>query len=169
MENEELITLLSYISYSIKKDNSYDKVLGLFKRSDRITCRVKDKTAITDYLTKLEDNQFDKEQFIKYVKHTDILIFEFKKLFGDNPTKEEINDFFNVKTAKTFRRSYQDFYITWLIFNSINFEDINIDKDVIKNKIHKMLCLLRNSENKIVDEEYFLNFIKELNETIGYN
>ena len=169
MENEELITLLSYISYSINKDKSYDKVLGLFKRIDRITCRVKDKTAITDYLTKLEDNQSDKEQFVKYVKHTDYLIFEFKKLFGDNPTKDEINDFFNVKKAKTFRRSYQDFYITWLIFNSIDFANIAIDKENIKNKIHKMLCLLRNAENKIVDEEYFLNFINELNKTIGFN
>src|SRR5690606_8420443 len=56
MENEELITILSYIIFNLKKFNSYEKVLGLFLRIDRITCRIKNKTALTDFLTKLDDN-----------------------------------------------------------------------------------------------------------------
>lgn len=166
MENEELVTILSYILHHINKDKTYDKVLGLFSRVDRITCRLKNKTAISDFLTKLEGSANEKETFLKSIDRTEHLILELQKLFNNSPTKEDINNFFNVKNSKTFRRSYQDFYITWLILNSLS---TDLDEKSIpetKSDIREMLILLRNANNKEVTQEYFNEFIKKLNSKV---
>ncbi|WP_448606697.1 DUF262 domain-containing protein [Paenimyroides ceti] len=159
MENEELITILSYVIFNLKKFNSYDKVLGLFLRIDRITCRIKNKTALTDFLTKLDDNNIDKELFLESISKTEELINSFGDLFDSPLSKEILNDFFNVKKSKTFRRSYQDFYITWLVLYSKN--DV-WNKDQIKDTIREMLITLKNVNNVDVDEAYFDAFKNKL-------
>jgi len=164
MENEELITLLAYISYSIDKD-SLDKILGTFKRIDRITCRIKDKNIITDYLNRLEDNNTEKEVFLDYINKTGELIKKFGTLFDLPLNKDTLTPFFNVKRSKTFRRSYQDFYITWLILNNTDFENTN--KNTIKENINKILCLLKNADGNDVDNDYYISFIQEINIIVG--
>ncbi len=166
MENEELITTLSYMLHQIEKDGTYEKVLGLFRRVDRITCRLKNKTAITDFLIKLDENILEKEMFLKSIFETEKLISLFAKLFYNNPTKEDLNKFFNVKNAITFRRSSQDFYITWLVLNSYkkNFKEDQIS--TVKQDIQSLLFKLRNVNNDIVDETYFDDFIVDLNKIV---
>lgn len=158
MENEELITLLSYIDYSMSKD-SYEKVLGTFKRIDRITCRIKDKNTISDYLVRLDENSSEKELFLDYINKTDKKISSFGTLFN-SLDKETLNSFFNVKNSQTFRRSYQDFYIVWLVLHNRTITSDN--KEDIKQLIKEFLCMLRNTEGKDVDEQYYNNFEKKL-------
>lgn len=155
MENEELVTLLSYIDYQLNKV-SYDKILGMFKRIDRITCRIKDKNSITDYLMHLEDDTNEKKCFINSIMKTDEKISEFGKLFDNNLNKDTLNTFFNIKKSQTFRRSYQDFYIVWLILHDLNITNNN--KECIKQNILTTLSLLRNVNKDKVDELYFHNF-----------
>lgn len=166
MENEELITLLTYIDYAMDKD-SYDKVLGTFKRIDRITCRVKDKNTITDYLMRLEDNDSEKNIFLEYLDKTNKKINDFGTLFDENLSRETLNLFFNVKGSLTFRRSYQDFYIVWIVLHSTVVNSEN--KELVKKSIHKMLCLLRNVDNQDVNEEYYNNFETQLQSLIKGN
>jgi hypothetical protein len=163
MENEELITILTYLSLQIEKEESYEKTLGLFKRSDRITCRLKNKTALTDYLVKLDENVSEKELFLNSLTKTEELIKLFGGLFDTFPTKEQVNSFFNVKNSKIFRRSYQDFYITWMVLVSLDKDFILKEPNKTKDLILKLLRKLRNADNQIVDENYFENFLKELN------
>ena len=163
MENEELITILSYIVYNLQKYNSYDKVLGLFLRIDRITCRIKNKSALTDFLSKLYEDSSEKDLFIKSIGITENLIKAFGELFGSVLSKETLNDFFNVKKSKTFRRSYQDFYITWLVLYSKNDK---WDKERIKSVIVKMLTDLKNGKNVQVDKAYFDTFKSSLDSII---
>jgi hypothetical protein len=166
MENEELVTILSFIVHHINKDKTYDKVLGLFPRVDRITCRIKNKTAITDFLIRLEDNITEKELFLTSINRTENLIIKLEELFNNKPNKDELNLFFNVKNSKTFRRSYQDFYITWLILNSLK-SDVNATTiPMIKNDIREMLISLRNGNNEVVDQKYFDDFIEKLNSKV---
>lgn len=162
MENEELITLLSYIDYAMSKD-SYDKVLGTFKRIDRITCRIKDKNTISDYLIRLEDNSSEKELFLHYIDETDKRISSFGTLF-DSLDKETLSGFFNVKNSQIFRRSYQDFYIVWLVLHNKLINQSN--KEDIKQLIKELLCLLRNTDGREVDETYYINFERKLQESI---
>lgn len=166
MENEELITTLSYLLHQIEKDGTYERVLGLFRRVDRITCRLKNKTAITDFLIKLDENNIEKEIFLKSIIETEKLILLFTRLFDINPTKEDLNKFFNVKNAITFRRSSQDFYISWLVLYSYrnNFKENQIS--TVKQDIQSLLFKLRNVNNDIVDETYFDNFIDDLNKIV---
>ena len=162
MENEELITLLAYIDYAMSK-NSYDKVLGTFKRIDRITCRIKDKNTISDYLNRLEDNSSEKDVFLSYIDKTDKKIEEFGTLF-ETLNKDTLNVFFNVKDSKTFRRSYQDFYIVWMVLHNRSIDSDN--KDDIKQLIKELLCLLRNTSNGEVDEAYHNSFVEKLQQAI---
>ncbi len=163
MENEELITILSYIIFQLEKDKTYEKVLGLFLRSDRITCRIKNKSAITDFLSKLDENIIDKHLFIKSIEKTSELIIRFGTLFGKNVSKEIVNEFFNVKKSKTFRRSYQDFYITWLVIYSKHKE---WDDHLISETIIEMLIDLKNGRNIKVDKLYFHNFKSRLDSIV---
>ncbi len=159
MENEELITILSYVIFNLKRFNSYEKVLGLFLRIDRITCRIKNKTALTDFLSKLDENNIDKELFLESISKTEELINSFGNLFETQISKDVLNDFFNVKNSKTFRRSYQDFYITWLV---LYFKNDTWNKDQIKNTIREMLITLKNANNVEVDKAYFDAFKHKL-------
>ena len=162
MENEELVTLLTYIDYAMSKD-SYDKVLGTFKRIDRITCRIKDKNTITDYLIRLEDNSSEKELFLSYIDRTEKKIEEFGTLF-ESLSKDTLNNFFNIKNSKTFRRSYQDFYIVWMILHNKTINSKNSAE--IKQSIKEVLCLLRNVNNQNVDDAYFDKFEQKLQSLI---
>lgn len=158
MENEELITILSYISYHGRL-NSYEKILGFFNRQDRITCRLKNKTGMTDFLSKLEKEANEKIIFVKCIEKTDRLINYFGNLFIETPNKELLNKFFNVKQALTFRRSYQDFYIIWLILDSISLSEENDFKESLLSDIRSLLCMLRNVNGVSVNEKYLNDFI----------
>lgn len=168
MENEELVTILSYIIHVINREGSYEKVLGLFLRSDRITCRLKNKSAITDYLNKLEDNYHERESFLKSIDRTESLIVKFGEMIGGELSKEAVNTFFNVKKSKTFRRSFQDFYITWLILDSWEKRNLDGNLDDVRTDIRDLLVLLKNVDSVNVDENYFDNFIIKLNSKTVY-
>ena len=72
------------------------KILGFFNRQDRITCRLKNKTGMTDFLSKLEKEANEKIIFVKCIEKTDRLINYFGNLFIETPNKELLNKFFNV-------------------------------------------------------------------------
>lgn len=163
MENEELITILSYLIYHLDKGDPYNKVLGLFLRIDRITCRIKNKSSITDFLTKLDENSVDKYLFLDSIEKTRKLIKDFGNMFDSEVRKDDITDFFNVKKSRSFRRSYQDFYITWLV---LNYKQESADATTIKKIIKEMLVLLKNANNVIVNEVYFEKFSKKLESII---
>ena len=160
MENEELITLLTYIDFVLTKENSYNKVLGMFKRIDRITCRVKRKESITEYLGNLEDSSLERDAFLRQLDETERKIKFFGSLFDDGGSKASVNEFINVKKATKFRRSYQDFYIVWIVLHYSM--DVIGDKYVIKENISSVLKLLRNANNETVDDAYYARFEKEL-------
>jgi hypothetical protein len=164
MENEELITILAYVSYSLVNSN-IEKVLGLFKRIDRVTCRLKNKTALTEFLNKFEDNVNLKNDFLNYLNKTDQLISLFGKMISPNLDKNSLTDFFNLKESKGFRKSFQDFYILWLVLNTIEIENLDIEnqKDGIIESVHELLGDLRNIDNNEMDTKYFNKFIDKLN------
>lgn len=166
MENEELISLLSYIDYTMD-NGSYEKVLGTFKRIDRITCRIKDKNSLSEYLMHLEDNITEKEKFLKYVQKTDEKIHNFSKLFDTDLCKDTLNNFFNLKRTKIFRRSNQDFYIVWILLHNRTITDDN--KAEIKSMIQEILGELRNIGEKEVDDKYYDDFVTKLNDKIINN
>lgn len=162
MENEELLTILSYIVYNSKKD-SFDKIIGFFKTQERVTCRLVYKAGLTDFLEKLEKEAAEKYAFIKSIKETDLLIEKLNELFEFNGDKEKLNLFLNVRKNRTFRRSLQDFYIIWLML--VSYKKIEVQKDQFKilNDITEMLAIFRNVNNDLIDEKFVPDYLKRLN------
>jgi hypothetical protein len=162
MENEELITILSYIKYNSLKE-SFTNVLGFFSRKDRVTCRIKNKAGLGDFLNKLDTVAIEKETFLNCIENTNTLIIAIKKLLGNSPNKESLNSLFNVKGSKIFRRSYQDFYIMWILLVSYNNEEIEKLDPSFFDILKENLGLLRNVNNYVVEENYLENFLSKLN------
>ncbi len=160
MENEELMTLLTYIDAKLESED-YSKILGSFQRMDRLTLRIYDKSSVTRYLEGLGKNLTEKEFFLHYVDETDKKIRLLGEILSDNIDKEQLNDFFNVKHRANFRRSNQDFYISWIVLHYACKASCE-DKESIREDILRLLKLLRNADNTNIDEAYFDTFTKEL-------
>lgn len=156
MQNEEMMIILAFITYTSKPFD--EGVIGFFQRRDRITCRLKDKKGLGDFLNNLDLNPLEKNKFLMSIDKSVGLIQKFATLFGDSPTKEQINDFLNIKTATNFKRSLQDFYVIWLLIDNIPTSNFSLRKDDIKNAIRHLLTLLRNTDGKIVDPDYVEDF-----------
>ncbi len=160
MENEELMTLLTYIDAKLESED-YSKILGSFQRLDRLTLRIYDKSSVTRYLEGLGKNLTEKESFIRYIDETNKKIKLLGEILSDDIDKDKLNDFFNVKHGATFRRSSQDFYISWIVLHYASKASCN-DKDMIREDILRLLKLLRNADNKEMNTAYFDNFTTEL-------
>lgn len=159
MLNEELITILAYICYVQETNQSIKDVIGFFPRQDRITCRLKNKKALTDFLVNdIDSNELTKRKFLSSIKKTEQMIVLFGSLFGENPTKESVNHVLNVKRSRTFRRSLQDFYVAWIIMDKIPVSHFSNHSREILSDIITILSLLRNSSESLVDDVYMRNF-----------
>ncbi|MBN8697695.1 MAG: DUF262 domain-containing protein [Bacteroidetes bacterium] len=164
MENEEMVTILSFICYNnLNRPN--EEIIGFFPRQDRITCRLKNKKYLGDYLLNLDNNEYEKELFLNSIEKTKTIINYFSILFDNAPTKEKINEFLNVKYNPTFRRSLQDFYVIWLVLDNVCSEKVLENKNDLKADIKLLLELLKNSNNETVNVQYFESFKKRLKET----
>ncbi|MBL4594920.1 MAG: hypothetical protein JKX68_14065, partial [Flavobacteriales bacterium] len=157
MLNEELLIILSYICYN-HKYNPSDEIIGFFLRNDRITCRLKDKKAMNDFLINLDGNEILKNNFMSSISKTNDMIDRFGELFGDDLSKDKINIYLNVKNSKTFRRSLQDFYLIWLILDDISDQSFKLKGAQILDDIRLLLSKLKNSDDATVNEEYLSNF-----------
>lgn len=164
MHNEELIVILSYICYTNLVNMKFTDVIGFFPRQDRITCRLKNKKALSNFLVNdIDTNEIVKKDFLSSINKTENIIKLFGSLFGE-VSKESVNKILNVKKSKTFRRSLQDFYVIWFVLDKISEKHFIDKKKEILDNIVLILSLLRNSAGEIVDESYNIKFHKKLNE-----
>lgn len=163
MENEEFITILSYLLYNrtLKTPN---KIIGFFKRNNEVTCRLQYKTGLTDFLQRLENEANEKSQFIKSINATNNQILELEKYLcasdSDNDNaKLRLNELLNVSHKPIYRRSLQDFYVLWL--KLANYSENVLTNDKI-DAVIDVLKRFRNVENLSVDKTYIDNLEIEL-------
>lgn len=160
MQNEELITILSYLCYTYRKGDGFEKVLGFYPRLEKFTCRIKTKSAITTVLDSFENKNIEKEIFLKSIDKTEFIINIIKNVLLDgNPSKDAFNKILNKKEITRFSRSYQEFYILWEILMNVEKDDCINRCSELKTDTDQMLCLLKNTEEKVVDDNYVNNFI----------
>ena len=171
MQNEELITILSYISYSLSKNEEVTKILGFYLRLNKFTCRLKTKSYISSLLDSLSDKPAIKESLLYHIDETDRIINSIGTiLMNNNITKENFNDLLNVRKSPIFSRSNQDFYILWIILRKIDDKVMVARKDEILCDIKKMLSLLKNVDEKELDDRYSQEYVMTLNAiTSKYN
>lgn len=171
MQNEELITILTYISYSLSKSEDVTKILGFYLRLNKFTCRLKTKSYISTLIENISDRPSEKELFLCHIDETERIINNIGTyLLDNNITKERFNDLLNVKETPIFSRSNQEFYILWIILRKISNSVMEARKDEVKEDIKKMLSLLKNVDEIELDEKYAEQYVKSLYEiTNKYN
>ncbi|MEZ8093324.1 DUF262 domain-containing protein [Photobacterium swingsii] len=161
MYNEELITVLSYVHYMNRKGS--DSVIGLFPRKDTITCRVKDKKGLTNFLIELDNMAREKEEFIDSITSISSMINNLETWLDGGLDKDKFNKFLNVKNRSNFRRSLQDFYILWVVLIHVNPKSNKIEE--LKFDLQKVLIKRINIDDKKIDDSYvneFNDLIKSL-------
>lgn len=168
MENEELVTILAYLCYNNSKTNDFRNVLGFYHRMKKFTCRLKNKSALTNVLDSFEEKPFEKARFLKSLDKTEEIINMIKnELLDEETTKESFNKILNVKNLTRFSRSYQEFYVLWEILMNVDPAKIIDFKAELISDIEMMFKLLKNVDEIEVEEKYVSNFIKKLNGVRG--
>ena len=163
MQNEELITILTYISYSLSKSDEVTKILGFYLRLNKFTCRLKTKSYISTLVENLSDRPAEKELFLYHIDETERIIKSIGSILLDNDiTKEHFNELLNVKGSANFSRSNQDFYILWVILRKISDNVMKSRKDEVVGDIKKMLSLLKNVDEKELDDKYSTEYVNTL-------
>ena len=159
MNNEELITMLSYICYR----GDYDNSLGVYLRDEKLNCRIREKKSISLLLEELSIHEIKKKEFLESVEHVSTFINNLSTLLGSGDKRSNLNQLFSVDR----RRSLVDFYMLYLLLEKIktpeiekvNLQDLKIDFSTVQN-------LLRNAEGEIVNENYLDKFHSTLQSLI---
>lgn len=153
MDNEEFLTSLSYLTYNCLDENlGFDKVIGFFQRINGITCRLKYKTGLTEFLVKLENEAIEKANFLEAVNKTSAIITAIKKFYNNSDLKDNLNGLLNVEDKERYRRSLQDFYIMWIIL--LSFKDYDIMNDKKSKEISNLLGEFRNIKQVTINEQF---------------
>lgn len=166
MQNEELITILSYLCYNNIKTGDINKILGFYPRLEKFTCRLKTKYYLTDLLESFEFKPTEKEAFLESIHKTEDIIKMIQNiLLNGDATKDSFNSILNIKKLQRFSRSYQEFYILWILLYDLSIDVVEMHKSELLHDITKMFSLLKNIDDKTVDKEYVANFLLHLNNT----
>ena len=92
MQNEELITILSYLCFSHKNGEPLTKILGFYPRMKKFTCRLKVKSMLTTVLENLEDKPTERDKFLEAINQTERIInFIRDFILNGEATKESFN------------------------------------------------------------------------------
>ena len=145
------------------RGDDFDKVLGFYPRLNKFTCRLKTKLTLTNILESLEDKPMERETFMRAIDKTEeIIIFIKDGLLSGDATKDTFNNILDVKNLKTFVRTNQEFYILWEILLGANLNKARSNAESLLNDINVLLNLLKNTEEKPVDNNYVSNFTSSL-------
>lgn len=102
MENEEMITVLSYLDH-LESTNSPIKGVEFYLKQDRLNSRITNKSGISNFLNSLDSNPAKKNEFVDSINNTKTFIDKINLLLGDSNDKlSELNDMFNVKKHHCF-------------------------------------------------------------------
>lgn len=168
MQNEELITILAYLCYDNFKTHDFQNVLGFYPRLKKFTCRLKNKSALTNILENFEFQPLEKERFLKAIDKTEQIILLIRNEFLEGSArKESFNKILNIKNLSRFSRSYQEFYVLWTILMNVDETKIASLKAELVSDIEMMFKLLKNVSEKEVDDEYVKDFVEKMNTVRG--
>jgi hypothetical protein len=166
MENEELITILSYIDYC-QYDNDYSEIraIDFYPKQDRLNCRVNNKRNITSLLYSFEEQFIKKRLFLESINRIECFIDNLKLILDGEDYKSSLNALLNIRNVSSFTRSMQDLYVIWAVLNNANADKIVSDTAGVKHDIQGILRNFKNVNNKKIDANYFNGFMELVQET----
>lgn len=154
MENEELLTSLTFFEYA-ELTNDSRKALDIYQKTERLNARVNNKAYISSTLLTITEKQGQgKDKFIEALKNVKSFIKKLKYVLLDRDCSKdelfpylerELNEVFKAgKNPKYFRRTMQDIYMTWYLIHEINFEMIKFHRVQIKSELQSLFNYFKN-------------------------
>lgn len=176
MINEEMYTILSYLSYKNNYENIKEKnIFDIYQKGKRINFRIQNKKDLTRILELASKDNECKKNFLASIKNVESFIKKLRLiLLTENIGNDNVNEYlkndlsliFKVKANST-RRSLQDFYALWYIIQPLNIEMIRKNREVIKEELQVVFTFMKEiPENSLND---FLNRVNNFNEKYRVN
>lgn len=161
MINEEIYTILAYLSYKNNYENiKENSIFDIYQKGQRINFRIQNKKDLTKILESASKYDDKKKQFLDSIKSVESFIRKLRLiLVSDNVESEKINDYlknelnliFKVRANST-RRSLQDFYALWYIIQPLNIQMIRRNREIIKEELQVMFTFMKDiPENSLSD------------------
>lgn len=158
MQNEELITSLIFLDYFQNKREIDRKHLDIYQKRDRINARISEKGYISQLLSDISENDFEKSKFFESIKSTESLIKKIKFILLDKDIiKDELFDYLKNELdivykgsseVKYYQRKMQDFYILWYLINDLNLEMVKFHRLKMKSEITEIFKFMKNIPNE---------------------
>lgn len=167
MLNQELITILAIASSFLNSGKEIDHIFTFVARINSVTCRIKDKSSLTQYLVGLDSINSEKDRFLNVLKNLDCKLDLLKEFLQGQDRAEYLDKVFNYKNHPRYFRRSQEFYIFWLLFDSVSLDKINNFCDNHMKIVTDVLKILKPStEESEFDSDkrasYILDKIKQM-------
>lgn len=161
MINEEMYTILSYLSYK----NNYEQIkesdiFDIYQRGQRINFRIQNKRDITRILEEISKDDIKKSKFSSSINQVESFIKKLRLILVNENVedenlkgylKNELNKIFGVKANST-RRSLQDFYALWYIIQPLNIEMIKKNREKIKEDLELIFIFMKDIPDNSLED-----------------
>ncbi len=164
MRNEELITILTYLSYTQLTKSSaqapIDNIVDVFRTPLGIGVRIKQKAAVTlmmDMAT-ISSDMKEKEEIAEAVKKTEAFIRKVRTILinkdaeDDTFLDKQLTSLFNVAGRHWYVRRNHDFYALWYLLYDITPEVAIRRRDEIRKDLNELLRSMKK-ESKEAETE----------------
>ncbi|EMR9002477.1 DUF262 domain-containing protein [Yersinia enterocolitica] len=173
MENEEMISVLAYLQY-IKKHDEKTSGVEFYLKQDRLSCRISNKSAITNFLQGLDEDLNKKTLFSYCIEDIDTFIRKLRHVLvsgvdkmEDAELSNELNDLINIKKSSGFKRTLQDIYLLWMVLSEIELGSVIINHESIKEDLLSLIKKMKNVTNEKVDEGFLKGFTGDIKSVIN--
>jgi hypothetical protein len=154
MENEELLTALTFLEYS-KRINDPRKTFDVYQKKERLNARVGSKGYISALLLQISENdEKAKEEWAGAFSSIKSFVTKLKTILLDRDKdkvelqkylSDELDSIFKAnKTTRYFRRTIQDFYLMWHLISDLNLDIVKTNRLVIKEDLKKLFIFMKS-------------------------
>lgn len=168
MQNEELLTILTFIHYS--KEYFNIDIIDKYTKENNIQIRLKNKDQLTSLLRQSEKDIKITENFKNSLKETKNFVEKIKLILLDKNIENiieleeyldsELNLLFNLIIRKGVKRTLKNFYLLWGCLEDIPLAMVKEYRHSLKGELKKIFSIL-NENSASNDKLYYLD--KEIN------
>lgn len=159
MKNEELITMLAFLSYIEKKKFiKPGKYLNIFVRNQRINARFSEKGNITATLGEI--SKTNDQMFCEAINDVESFINKLQILCGEH--FEKFSEMLSHTKKQTQSKTNQNFYLLWIAVAHIDLDTLKQNKELIFYKIKKSFSNSQEIKNDAFDVTSYIDTLSSI-------
>jgi hypothetical protein len=158
MRNEELISILTYLSYTQLSKSAaqtpLESTIDVYRRGSAIGVRVKQKAAVTRMMDAATIKSEVSAEVLEAIKKTDAFIKKVRTILIDNDAEDDVDyldkqltGLFNVEGKRWYARRYHDFYALWYLIYDLIPEVIIRRRSEIRVDLTSLLNSMKKENN----------------------